>query len=158
MPPVTDSEPWGIFNPCFYLHPCPHAPSKFSHITSHLPASTLLAQVLLPGNLASPQAGVLTSNVTILIVSLQVQPSIYMHNLFSNSYIYKCQRYPVLCNPMEGSLPDSPIHGILRQEYWSRLPLSSSRDLPCPGIEWASPTCVFFIGSWILYHCANWEA
>ena len=30
------------------------------------------------------------------------------------------------------------LQGILRQEYWSELP-SSSRDLPDPGIEPASP-------------------
>ena len=31
--------------------------------------------------------------------------------------------------------PGSSVHGILRQEYWSRLPCPSPRDLPNRGIE-----------------------
>ena len=32
-----------------------------------------------------------------------------------------------------------PSMGFSRQEYWNRLPFSSCRDLPDPGIEPASP-------------------
>ena len=35
------------------------------------------------------------------------------------------QLCPTLCNPIDGSPPGSPIPGILRQEYWSGLPLPS---------------------------------
>ena len=32
------------------------------------------------------------------------------------------QSSPTLCNPVDGSLPASPVPGILRQEHWSGLP------------------------------------
>ena len=40
---------------------------------------------------------------------------------------------------MDCSLPGSSVHGILQQEYWSRLPFPSQGDLPDPGIELWSP-------------------
>ena len=40
---------------------------------------------------------------------------------------------------MDCSLPRSSVHGILQQEYWSGLPLSSPGDLPDPGMELGSP-------------------
>ena len=36
--------------------------------------------------------------------------------------------------------------GFCRQEYWSGLPCPSSRDLPDPGIEPASPRCPAWAG------------
>ena len=42
------------------------------------------------------------------------------------------QSYPVLCNPVDYSLPDSSVHGdFFRQEYTFPPP----EDLPDPGIE-----------------------
>ena len=38
------------------------------------------------------------------------------------------------CDPVDCSPPGSSIHGFSRQEYWSRLPLSTLGDLPHPGI------------------------
>ena len=35
------------------------------------------------------------------------------------------QSCPVLCDPIDGSPPGSPVPGILRQEHWSGLPFSS---------------------------------
>ena len=35
------------------------------------------------------------------------------------------QLCPPLCSPMDCNLSDSSVHGILRQEYWSELPLSA---------------------------------
>ena len=40
-----------------------------------------------------------------------------------------------LCAPRDCSLSGSSVHGILWQEYWSRLPCPSPRDLPAPGIQ-----------------------
>ena len=40
---------------------------------------------------------------------------------------------------MDSSLPGSSVHGFPRQEYWSKLPFPSPRDLPDPGIEPMSP-------------------
>ena len=45
------------------------------------------------------------------------------------------QLCPILCNPMNCSPPDSSVHGILQQEFWSGLPFPSPADLPDPGIE-----------------------
>ena len=39
---------------------------------------------------------------------------------------------------MDCSLPGSSVHGICRQEYWSRLPFSSPGDPPDPEIELTS--------------------
>ena len=53
-----------------------------------------------------------------------------------------------LSDTMDYGSPDSSVHGVLRQEYWSGLPCSSPGDLPHPGIEPMSPA----LAGWILYH------
>ena len=35
-----------------------------------------------------------------------------------------------LCDPIDCSLPVFPVHGVLRQEYWSGLPFPPPGDLP----------------------------
>ena len=45
------------------------------------------------------------------------------------------QSCPVLCDPMIYSPPDSSVHGIFQQEYWSGLPFPPSGDLPYEGIK-----------------------
>ena len=63
-------------------------------------------------------------------------------DLFS-IYIDRCvcsvaQSCPILCDPMDCSLPGSFVHGIFsRQEYWSGLPSCTLRVLPDPGFELA---------------------
>ena len=42
---------------------------------------------------------------------------------------------PIVCDPMNCSLPGSSVHGLLQQEYWSGLPCPPPGDLPNPGIE-----------------------
>ena len=49
------------------------------------------------------------------------------------------QSFPTVSDPMDCSPPDSSVHGISRQEYWSRLPFPSPGDLPDPKIEPVSP-------------------
>ena len=44
-----------------------------------------------------------------------------------------------LCDPMEHSLPDSSVHGILQARILECVAISSSRDLPNPGIKLMSP-------------------
>jgi len=53
----------------------------------------------------------------------------------------------LFCDPMDCSLPDSSVHGIPRQEYWSGWSFPSPGDLPNPGIEPAPSALVggFFI-------------
>ena len=43
-----------------------------------------------------------------------------------------------------------------RQEYWSRLPFSFSRESSLPRNQ-TCVSCFSGIGRWILYHCATWE-
>ena len=44
-----------------------------------------------------------------------------------------------LCDTVDGSPPDSSVHGFSKQEYWSGLPFPSPGDLFDPGIEPRSP-------------------
>jgi len=44
-----------------------------------------------------------------------------------------------------------------RQEYWNRLPFSNSTGSFLPK-DWIHISCASFIGRWILYYWASWEA
>ena len=60
-------------------------------------------------------------------------------------YVYEVkvlvtQSCPNLCDPMNCSLPDSSVHGILQQEHWSGLPFPPPGGLPDLGMELTSPT------------------
>ena len=44
------------------------------------------------------------------------------------------------CDPMDYSLPSSPVHGVLQARYWSGLPFPPPGDLSRPGTEPRSPT------------------
>ena len=48
------------------------------------------------------------------------------------------QSHPTLCNHMDCSPPDSSVHGISQARVLEWGAISSSRDLPNPGIEPAS--------------------
>ena len=45
-------------------------------------------------------------------------------NLLTHA-VKSLQLCPTLCNPIDGSLPGSPVPGISRQEHWSGLPFPS---------------------------------
>ena len=45
------------------------------------------------------------------------------------------QSCPILCDPLDYSLPGSPSMGFFSQEYWSGLLCCLLGDLPNPGIE-----------------------
>ena len=44
-----------------------------------------------------------------------------------------------LCDPMDGSLPGSSVHGILQARILEWVAMPFSRDLPDPGVEPTSP-------------------
>ena len=47
---------------------------------------------------------------------------------------------PILCDPMDCSLPVSSVHGISQARiHWDGLPFPSPGDLPYPGIKLPSP-------------------
>ena len=54
------------------------------------------------------------------------------------------QSCPILCNPMDCSLP-APSVGFSKQENWSGLPFPSPGDLPDPGTKPTSPA--WLVGS-----------
>ena len=54
--------------------------------------------------------------------------------------IYSISHVRLICDPVDCSPPDSFVHGILQEEYWSGLPCPSPGDLPDPGIEPTSLT------------------
>ena len=58
--------------------------------------------------------------------------------------------YSILCDLWTAAHQAPLSVGFSRQEYWSGLAISFSRDLPNPGIELAS-ACVPCICGWILY-------
>ena len=67
------------------------------------------------------------------------------------------QSCPTLCNPVDCSPPGSSIHGILQERVLEWAAISSSRDLPEPGIKptslmFPSLACGFFTTS------ATWKA
>ena len=59
-----------------------------------------------------------------------------------------------LCDPIDCSPPDSSVHGILQAKILEWVSIFFSRGSSLPRDE----TCVSYIGRWILYHCATWEA
>ena len=61
-----------------------------------------------------------------------------VHDMTDNELKWSevAQLCPTLCDPMDCSLPDSFVHGILQA---SGLPFPFPGDLPYPGIEPGSP-------------------
>ena len=57
---------------------------------------------------------------------------------------------------MDCCLTGSSVHGIFQARILGRLPFPTLGDLPHPGIEPTS--CVSYIGRWIIYHWATFEA
>ena len=59
-------------------------------------------------------------------------------------YVCVCSVISALCYPMECSLVGSSAHEFSRQEYWSRLPLPTLRDLLIQG----SNPCLLCLLNW----------
>ena len=67
------------------------------------------------------------------------------------------QLYPTLCNPMDCSPSASSVHGILQARILEWVAISSSGDLPDPGIEPASLTSPNLAGGFFTTS-TTWEA
>ena len=80
-------------------------------------------------------------------LSAHLTPPLHFHNCsqwglknyisFStfSSFVLVAKLSRTLWDPMNRSPPDSSVHGIFRQEYWSALPFPPPGDLPDPGFE-----------------------
>ena len=65
--------------------------------------------------------------------------SFYRYRLDSCVCVSAAQPCPTLCNPMDCSPPGSSVHRILQARILEWGAISSSGDLPNPGIEPGSP-------------------
>ena len=63
------------------------------------------------------------------------------------------QLCPSLCDPMDYSLLGSSVHGIIQARILEWVTIFSSRG-SSPARD---PTCVSWIGRWILYHWVTWK-
>ena len=63
----------------------------------------------------------------------------------------------ILCNPMDCSLPDSSVHGILKARIQSGLPLPPPEDLSDPGIKLTSRIPLAWAGG-LFATSTTWEA
>ena len=59
--------------------------------------------------------------------------------------------------PLEYSPPDSSVHGIFQARILEWVATSNSRESSQPRDQ-THISCVSYIGRWILYYCATWEA
>ena len=64
------------------------------------------------------------------------------------------QSYPILCDPVDCSLPGSSAHGISQARILEWVGISFSWGTFWPG-DWTQVSC---LGRGILYHWATWEA
>ena len=67
------------------------------------------------------------------------------------------QFYPTLYHPMDYSLPDSSVRGILQARILEWVAVSSSRWSFQPRDQ-TQFSCVSWFYKWIVYQCATWEA
>ena len=51
----------------------------------------------------------------------------------------RAELHLTLCSPVDCGPPDSSVHGVFQQDYWSESPFPPPRELPDVGIEASSP-------------------
>ena len=72
--------------------------------------------------------------------------------------VYVCAPLcPTLCNPMDCSPPGSSTHGFSQAWILEWVAISYSRESSWPK-DWTHISCVSWIGRWVLYLSATWEA
>ena len=77
------------------------------------------------------------------------------YNINVQESVHACaQLCPTLCDPMDCSPQGSSVHVILQARIleWVAIPFSRGSSRP------RDQTQVSYIGRWILYHWATWEA
>ena len=77
------------------------------------------------------------SYLTLLFMSPQIQNG--DNNSTYRACMLSCLSHVRLCDPMDCSLPNSSVHGILQARIGSELPFPSAVDLPGLGIKPVSP-------------------
>ena len=77
--------------------------------------------------------------------------------LTASSFAQGLQLCLTLRDLLNCSLPGSSVHGIIRARILECVAISSSRESSQPR-DWTCLSCVTYIGKWIIYHYAIWEA
>ena len=67
------------------------------------------------------------------------------------------QSCPTLCDPMDYSLPGSPVYGIFQARILEWIAIYCSRASSWLR-AWTLISCVFCIDKRVLNHCTTWEA
>ena len=67
------------------------------------------------------------------------------------------QSCPTVCDLLDSSLPGSSVPGFLQAKMLEWVAISYFRGSSRPK-DRTHVSCDSCIGSWILYHCATWEA
>ena len=80
-----------------------------------------------------------------------IHGNIKLHGLLHLRVCVRAQSCPILCNPMDSSLPGFSVHGILQARILERVDISSSRESYQPR-EQTCVSYVFCIGRQIAYH------
>ena len=80
----------------------------------------------------------------------------FIISLFIYVYVYMCfakslQPCPTLCDPMNCSLPDSSVSGILQASILEWVSTPSSRGSSWPS-DWTLVSYISWVGRWVLYH------
>ena len=70
--------------------------------------------------------------------------------LYVCTHVKLLQLCPILCNPMDYSLPDSSVHGIFQARILESATIPSSGDLPNPWIKPVSPGSPAWAGGFFI--------
>ena len=101
-----------------------------------------------------PSKGSVHTGVEIPFLGVFGKKITYRHIYLSICCCLVSQSCPILCHPMDCSLPGSSIHGISQARTLEWVAISFSR-----GSSWPRDrTCVSCIGMQVLYCWATWEA
>ena len=79
------------------------------------------------------------------------------HKCYIHTYMHakSLQSCPTLCGPMDCSLPESCVHGILQERILDWVTISFSRGSSWPR-DWTRVSCTFCIGRQSLYQLSHW--
>ena len=77
--------------------------------------------------------------------------SLRAYSIYAGVCAKSLQSCPTLCHPVDRSLPDSSVHGILQAGILEWVAISSSRVSSQPR-DRTPVSYVSCIGRWVLYH------
>ena len=91
------------------------------------------------------------------LLNLKIFSILRCHILGGMCLCLCAQSWPILCDPMDYSLPGFSVHVISQARILDWVAISFSRGSSQPRDQ-TYVSCIFCIGRQILYHCNTWEA